>query len=164
MGIADVITKQAILDLVRPLLDEAHPVGSQYIQYPANASNDYAEAFPVAERPATLFGGTWTTLWETEAIFFRTGGTQAAESDRTFGWQSSMFGSHTHGVQCHYSYDTGRPAYYHDGRHTPTPEHINTLYTDYAGGRDTSCKQEIYNLEEDGMKTSYLLVEGYAGI
>jgi hypothetical protein len=137
MGIADVITKQAILDLVRPLLDEAHPVGSQYIQYPDNASNDYAEAFPVENRPETLFGGTWTTLWETEAIFFRTGGTQAAESDRSTGKQSSMFGSHVHGLQCHYSYDTGHPVHYHDARRDPTWNDVSTLYTDYAGGAET---------------------------
>jgi hypothetical protein len=89
MSIADVITKQAVLNLVRP-------VGSQYIQYPANASNNYATAFPVAERPATLFGGTWVELWEDEAIFFRTGGTKTAELDRTSGKQADDFKSHNH--------------------------------------------------------------------
>jgi hypothetical protein len=64
-----------------------HPVNSTYTQYPAAAANDYATAFPVAERPASLFCGTWTIQYDSEKVFFRTGGSLAAETDRNNGLQ-----------------------------------------------------------------------------
>lgn len=58
------------------MLDFFYPVNSGvYVQYPIAESNDEAIAFPVAERPATKFGGTWTELYDDENIFFRTKGT-----------------------------------------------------------------------------------------
>jgi hypothetical protein len=67
--------------------DNIMPVGTQYTQYPVAASNDYATAFPAWMRPAALFGGTWTTIWDADRIFFRTGGASGVESDRANGYQ-----------------------------------------------------------------------------
>jgi hypothetical protein len=67
--------------------DNLQPVGTYYTQYPAAASNDYATAFPASERPASLFGGTWSIVWDTDKAFFRTGGSQAGESSRGNGYQ-----------------------------------------------------------------------------
>jgi hypothetical protein len=44
-------------------------------------------AFPQKYRPASLYGGTWTALYEDEGVFFRTGGSQAAAATRTAGLQ-----------------------------------------------------------------------------
>jgi hypothetical protein len=66
---------------------KSHPVGCFYTQYPAANSNVYATAFPEAERPSTLFGGVWTMVFESERIFFRTGGSLAADNLRTAGLQ-----------------------------------------------------------------------------
>lgn len=59
--------------------DFVYPVGSYYTQYPDAASNTDATEFPTAQSPATLFGGTWVSQWDTESIYFRTGGTAAAD-------------------------------------------------------------------------------------
>ncbi|GAB6392725.1 MAG: phage tail protein [Treponematales bacterium] len=56
-----------------------HPVGSYYAQYPASAANDYDAAFPAAERPAALFGGTWSPVWESDQVVFKTGGTVSTD-------------------------------------------------------------------------------------
>jgi hypothetical protein len=69
--------------------DNLQPVGTYYTQYPAAASNDPATAFPEAERPGTLFGGNWATCWESEQIFFRTGGSLAADAGRNSGYQEN---------------------------------------------------------------------------
>jgi hypothetical protein len=53
------------------------PVGHNYIQYPDDASNTDSVEFPTSQRPATLFGGTWEEQWNTESVFFRTGGTNS---------------------------------------------------------------------------------------
>ena len=55
----------------------AYPVDSQYIQVASVNSNTESVAFPVDERPATIYGGTWTQLWDSEGVFFRTEGTGA---------------------------------------------------------------------------------------
>jgi hypothetical protein len=65
------------------------PINYCYVQYPSVAANDYNAAFPLGERPATLFGGTWTVQWEdTSYAFWRSGGSLAAESDRNNGLQT----------------------------------------------------------------------------
>lgn len=63
------------------------PVGSFYVQYPNAASNTDSTEFPVAYRPATLFGGTWTEQWSSESIGFITRGTFSNE-DRVNGLQA----------------------------------------------------------------------------
>jgi hypothetical protein len=66
---------------------KAHPVNSTYEQYPAAAANDYATAFPVSQRPS-YWGGTWTQVWEdSNKVFWRSGGTLTAETDRANGLQ-----------------------------------------------------------------------------
>ena len=69
------------------LLDLSFPVGSFYVQFPVEASNRGAKAFPAAYTPAVLFGGDWQEQWEYESIFFRTGGIVANES-RINGFQN----------------------------------------------------------------------------
>lgn len=56
------------------MLDFVHPVGSFYVQYPDDESNDDAVEFPTTQRPSALFGGTWSEQWPTESIYFRTRG------------------------------------------------------------------------------------------
>lgn len=66
-----------------------YPVGSFYVQYPDAASNIDATAFPVAQRPATMFGGTWVEQFNTEAITFYTGD-EAGDQTRTAGLQADQ--------------------------------------------------------------------------
>lgn len=60
----------------------AHPVNSIYVQYPTEPSNTLSTAFPASHHPGTLFGGSWTLLWNGEGVFFRTEGT-GATADNT---------------------------------------------------------------------------------
>lgn len=70
-----------------------YPVGSYYVQYPAASSNDAATAFPSAYSPASLFGGTWELIYNTEGIVFQTEGyngagrTSGLMEDQFQGWQ-----------------------------------------------------------------------------
>ena len=63
------------------LVDYMYPVGSTYEQYPSVASNIESTAFPTTETPASLYGGTWSEIWDTESVFFRTEGTDVAFTD-----------------------------------------------------------------------------------
>lgn len=78
--------------LVSALIDAVYPVGCFYVQYPDAASNTDAIAFPTAYRPETLFGGTWVEQFNTEATFFRTGGTDG--QTRTNGLSADQFQGH----------------------------------------------------------------------
>jgi hypothetical protein len=91
--------------------DNEKPVGTYYTQYPATASNDYAAAFPASERPASLFGGTWSIVWDTEKVFFRTGGGQEAEDNRANGYQGDAIIAHRHKIKVYNlaGYDNGIP-------------------------------------------------------
>lgn len=80
------------------LLDHVYPVGSFYVEYPDAESNDDAVEFPVAQRPANIFGGTWSEQWSTESVFFRTRGTDS-DSGRSNGHQGHAFQSHGHRLQ-----------------------------------------------------------------
>ena len=81
-------TTSAIIDII-------YPIGSQYTMYAVAADNDSDVAFPVAERPATLYGGTWALLWDDAGVFFRTeGGSHTA--GRTDGLQADQFQGHWH--------------------------------------------------------------------
>jgi hypothetical protein len=77
------------------LLDYVYPVGCYYTQYPDAASNTDATEFPEAQRPATLFGGTWAEQWATESVYFRTRGT-LSDSGRVNGSQPDAFQGHYH--------------------------------------------------------------------
>ena len=78
-------TTSAIIDII-------YPIGSQYTMYAVAADNDPDVAFPVAERPATLYGGTWALLWDSEGVFFRTEGdsTTADNDGRVDGLQADQ--------------------------------------------------------------------------
>jgi len=71
------------------IIDLVYPVGSQYTMYAVAASDDLSVAFPTAKQPATLFGGTWTQLWETDGVFFRTEG-RPADGNITNGKQDDQ--------------------------------------------------------------------------
>jgi hypothetical protein len=85
---ADIANKGWVRDFI-------YPVGSYYTQYPNASSNTDSTEFPTAQRPATLFGGTWAEQWATESVYFRTRGT-LSDSGRSSGKQSDQFESHTH--------------------------------------------------------------------
>jgi hypothetical protein len=74
-----------------------YPVGCFYTQYPDAASNTDATAFPTATRPATLFGGTWVSQFDTENVFFRTGGTDY--QTRTNGLSADEIQGHWHNFE-----------------------------------------------------------------
>ena len=81
--------KQAIFDII-------YPVGCFYVQYPDAASSTDATAFPTSTRPATLFGGTWVSQFDTENVYFRTAGTDY--QTRTTGLSADQFQSHLHNI------------------------------------------------------------------
>lgn len=78
------------------LLGAIYPIGCYYTQYPDASSNTDATEFPTAQRPETLFGGTWVEQWSTESIYFRTRGT-LSDSGRTSGKQEDAFQGHRMG-------------------------------------------------------------------
>lgn len=57
------------------MLDYLFPVGTVVPQFPAVASNTESEAFPVADRPATKYGGTWSEIFVGIDAFFKVGTT-----------------------------------------------------------------------------------------
>jgi len=74
----------ALMENIAYVLDMIHPVGSTYDQYP-----DELGAFADEERPQELWPDTtWSLIHNTEGVFFRTEGGDAAE-DRTAGLQDS---------------------------------------------------------------------------
>jgi len=118
------------------ILTWVYPVGRFYIQYPdkkltvgvlATAQNviDYptlvlnqaitdADVFPTAQRPATLFGGTWVEQFNTENVFFRTAGTDY--QTRTNGLSLDEIQEHKHlGQLLNASNGTGGDSINQDG-------------------------------------------------
>jgi len=75
-----------------------YPVGCYYTQYPDADSNTDAVEFPTAQRPATLFGGTWSEQWSTESVFFRTRGADS-DTGRVDGLQGDQLQGHEHTVE-----------------------------------------------------------------
>jgi len=57
-----------------PSILDNYPVGCLYTQYAVAADNDLDVAMPATGRPATLFGGTWEKLYDSEGTFFCTEG------------------------------------------------------------------------------------------
>jgi hypothetical protein len=81
------------------LRDGYPPLYFQYVQHASAASNDFNVAFPENRRPENLWPGTkWNKLWESEKVFFRTGGSLSDGSGRTSGKQDaqSQLPSHAH--------------------------------------------------------------------
>lgn len=74
------------IDVSAIRLEVQYPIGSQYIQRPTVKSNDIDTAFPLSQRPETLFGGVWDRLFDDEAITFYSGD-EAGDQVRTNGLQ-----------------------------------------------------------------------------
>ncbi len=83
------------------ILGVINPVGAWYTQYPSAESNTKATAFPTADEPAELFGGTWEQKYNDEGLFFKTEGDTLSQTDgennaRTTGLQTDMMQGHYH--------------------------------------------------------------------
>lgn len=72
--------------------EERFPIGSYYVQFPAEASNTDSVAFPESERPATLFGGTWEEKWTGEGVVFQT-----SEGTDHYTRTNGLMEDHSHG-------------------------------------------------------------------
>ena len=75
------------------LFDLFYPIGYQYRMVAVAASDDPDVAFPIAERPETLWPDTtWERLWHLEGVFFRTEGdsTTADNDGRVDGLQADQ--------------------------------------------------------------------------
>jgi hypothetical protein len=71
-----------LMSLLIPYLnkiDNLFAVGATFVQYPSDTTGADSTDFPTSERPATKFGGTWTQVFNTEGVFFRTEGGNSAE-------------------------------------------------------------------------------------
>ncbi len=97
-GRAQIVNPSADADIANKgwTRDFVYPVGSYYVQYPDAASNTDSTEFPTTQRPATLFGGTWSEQWSSESVFFRTRGT-LSDTDRASGYQADALQGHYHG-------------------------------------------------------------------
>lgn len=84
-------------DNITYLYETYYPVGSFYIQFPNATSNDTDIAFPSSKAPAALFGGTWTKVFDTEGIFFRTEGNPKLNNGTTV--IGSQNGNRVNGLQ-----------------------------------------------------------------
>ena len=91
--VGDYGSVETIYAVASEIVDLVYPVGCYYTQYPNASSNTEATEFPVAYRPATLFGGTWVEQWPTESVYFRTRGT-LSDTGRTNGKQEDAFQGH----------------------------------------------------------------------
>lgn len=115
-----------LMERLLAIADSIYPVGSYYVQFPDAASNVDSIEFPVSQRPATLFGGTWVEQWPTESVFFRTRG-PLSESSRTSGLQPHAFMKHQHRMSdyaVYYRIDPGSR-----GAASGTTFNYTTLYT-----------------------------------
>lgn len=92
------------------------PVGAWYTQYPSEESNTKTTAFPTADEPAELFGGTWVQYYEDEGLFFKTEGDPLSQTDgennaRTDGVQTDAFQGHYHNSAYYYNIGGGATAH-----------------------------------------------------
>lgn len=93
----------------------AWPVGSFYWQAPSAETNTKATAFPTAEEPGELFGGTWEQRYDDEGVFFKTEGDPLSQTDgenneRTSGLQTDSEQDHWHELK-----DNDGFEFYRDG-------------------------------------------------
>lgn len=94
----------------------SYPVGATYIQFPGYSS------------PSSLFGGTWSQLFNTEGVFFRTEGGNASAFGG--GVQGDLFRSHSHYVPSG-AYGAGYAGY------KPGYGWANAMRTGAEGGDET---------------------------
>jgi len=116
----------------------AWPVGSFYWQPPSAESNTKATAFPTAEEPGELFGGTWEQKYNDEGLFFKTEGDVLSQTDgennaRTDGLQTDDYKAHTH--------SNAIPLYYYDAsgpRNYPRGSYPASYQADWSWNTGTS--------------------------
>jgi hypothetical protein len=93
----------ALMENFQIIIDEfIAPIGSTYFQVPSANSNTESTAFPEADEPGSIYGGTWSETWgdegspcdfANEGIFFKTRGDVLSQTDgennvRTTGLQT----------------------------------------------------------------------------
>ena len=66
------------------------PIKGYYTQYPVPGAVTINDMFPIDESPAALYGGTWTEMYDTEDVFFRTGALGSRRGQR---WTGSTWAS-----------------------------------------------------------------------
>ncbi len=107
---SDLVASADVNDLmtnIQTIIDEyIAPIGATYIQFPSANSNTLADAFPEADEPATIYGGSWSETWgdvdfTDEGIFFKTRGDPLSQTDgennnRTNGLQTDAGQGHLH--------------------------------------------------------------------
>ena len=95
------------------------PIGYCYTQYPGTST------------PSSLFGGTWTLMFNTEGVFFRTEGQGASSFGG--GIQSQSVQSHRHGIRYRQSQSSGGGSRVLHELNAPT----SSTNTEYYGGSET---------------------------
>lgn len=122
-------------------------VGAFYVQYPDESSNDDAIEFPLSQRPASLFGGTWAEQWATESIYFRTRGA-LSDSGRTNGKQEDAIQVHRHQrlPSGAWTYDMSPGVVWMgNGGSNPNTTSTGTTTGDQATGRSSSNETRVVN-------------------
>ena len=74
----------------------SHKVGSYYIQFPVEGEAAIEDMFPEEKSPGYLFDGTWTEMYETEDVYFRTG---ALGEQRGQQWGATSYIAGITGIQ-----------------------------------------------------------------
>lgn len=142
---SDNLTKTVVT--TSTLYSLAYPVGSYYTQFPDASSNYDATEFPTAQRPATLFGGTWAEQWATESVYFRTRGT-LSDNGRVNGKQGDAFQGHIHSFgrsRIVYTGGGGNSAVYDSGTTYPggSPESDGTNGTPRTAAETRTVNRRI---------------------
>ena len=120
------------------------PVGACYTQYPATPA------------PATLFGGTWKLLFNTEGVFFRTEGGGASIFEG--GIQGDDNKSHTHTASTN---STGAHTHTTSGTAASAGAHTHTLSgTAASAGAHTHTFTSIKQGQGDDHRTSGVSARG----
>jgi hypothetical protein len=131
------------------VFEYAFPVGSFYVQFPEKnkSLNDYSSfdenAFPVEQRPETLFGGFWQEQWPNESIYFRTRGMLSNQDRDERGFQDYAT-KHLYGSMSQSQTDYLKPASGNSGVFKSTK--IEEISTD-GGSNDMHGMQNYFNLE-----------------
>jgi hypothetical protein len=121
------------------------PVGSFYTQYPNAESSTELTAFPLAYRPATLFGGLWEEQFKT-GVFFRTeGGTYESERASN-GLQSQALLAHLHAVTYWYGAFHARGGWGDYQYLGAEPAPVGTFNTRNTGGSETRPNNRLFKI------------------
>jgi hypothetical protein len=173
----DELTRKGYVDSLKAQLDaeiaslktrmttaeKLYAVGSTYVQYPSGTTGTDATDFPTSERPATKFGGTWSQVFNTEGVFFRTEGGQGGNL-RTSGLQednirkiSGTFPIEKGNQVSNLNYIT--LPFYDNGNIAPTLQtHNSTLADSRNIGMDTSKLGTNFNGTDTRPRNRYLKI------